>query len=63
MHGLFTSCVGNARVAGMAADVGLVGLKYNVIAAVFFVSDLILDVISLLTTCLKIPYALAEVPS
>ncbi|KAF4598010.1 hypothetical protein EYR40_006359 [Pleurotus pulmonarius] len=29
--------IGNARVAGMAADVGLVGLKYNVIAAVFFI--------------------------
>ncbi len=36
-------CVGNARVAGMAADVGLVGLKYNVIAAVFFVCDPVFD--------------------
>ncbi|KAL0956743.1 hypothetical protein HGRIS_002862 [Hohenbuehelia grisea] len=31
------SNIGNARVAGMLKDVNLVGLKYNVIAAVFFI--------------------------
>ncbi|KAH6885643.1 major facilitator superfamily domain-containing protein [Coprinopsis sp. MPI-PUGE-AT-0042] len=31
------SNIGNARIAGMADDVGLTGLKYNVVAAVFFV--------------------------
>ncbi|EAU90945.1 hypothetical protein CC1G_02332 [Coprinopsis cinerea okayama7 len=29
--------IGNARIAGMSEDVGLDGLKYNVVAAVFFV--------------------------
>lgn len=27
---------GNAKIAGMAKDVHLVGLRYNIIAAVFF---------------------------
>ncbi|KAH6885642.1 major facilitator superfamily domain-containing protein [Coprinopsis sp. MPI-PUGE-AT-0042] len=31
------SNIGNARIAGMADDVGLTGLKYNIVAAVFFV--------------------------
>jgi len=31
------SNIGNAKVAGMAHDLNLVGLKYNVAAAVFFV--------------------------
>ncbi|TFK67361.1 MFS general substrate transporter [Pluteus cervinus] len=31
------SNIGNARVAGMATDAHLDGLKYNVIAAVFFI--------------------------
>ena len=30
--------VGNAKVAGMAKDLHLVGLRYNIAAAVFFVS-------------------------
>jgi hypothetical protein len=29
--------IGNAKVAGMAKDLKLVGLKYNIAAAVFFV--------------------------
>ena len=32
------SNIGNAKVAGMAKDLKLVGLKYNIAAAVFFVS-------------------------
>lgn len=31
--------VGNAKIAGMATDLNLVGLRYNTIAAVFFVSS------------------------
>lgn len=29
---------GNAKIAGMATDLNLVGLRYNIVAAVFFVS-------------------------
>ena len=32
------SNIGNAKVAGMAKDLKLIGLKYNIAAAVFFVS-------------------------
>jgi hypothetical protein len=31
------SNIGNAKVAGMSEDLDLVGLKYNIAAAVFFV--------------------------
>lgn len=33
------SNIGNAKVAGMAHDLNLVGLKYNLAAALFFVSE------------------------
>lgn len=33
------SNIGNAKVAGMAKDLKLVGLKYNIAAAIFFVSS------------------------
>ncbi|KAJ3568006.1 hypothetical protein NP233_g5997 [Leucocoprinus birnbaumii] len=36
--------IGNARIAGMAHDVGLVGLRYNVIAAVFFITYALAEV-------------------
>ncbi|KIY44238.1 MFS general substrate transporter [Fistulina hepatica ATCC 64428] len=36
--------IGNAKIAGMTSDVGLVGLQYNIIAAVFFVSYAFADV-------------------
>lgn len=47
LHGLpralelneFALRVGNAKIAGMATDLKLVGLRYNIIAAVFFVSS------------------------
>ncbi|KXN82015.1 hypothetical protein AN958_03313 [Leucoagaricus sp. SymC.cos] len=48
--------IGNARIAGMAKDAKLTGLRYNVIAAVFFTDYAA-------SCALKIPYALAEVPS
>ena len=35
--------LGNAKVAGMAADLKLVGLKYNIAAAVFFVRVTVLN--------------------
>ncbi|KAJ7594505.1 major facilitator superfamily domain-containing protein [Mycena floridula] len=41
--------IGNAKVAGMAKDLNLGGLKYNIIAAVFFAS--------------RVPYSFIEVPS
>ena len=37
------SNIGNARIAGMGKDLELVGLKYNIAAAVFFVSGSPLD--------------------
>lgn len=36
------SNIGNAKVAGMSKDLGLIGLKYNIAAAIFFVGSLIL---------------------
>ena len=32
------SNIGNARVAGLATDLGLKGLQYNICAAVFFIT-------------------------
>ncbi|KAG8681941.1 hypothetical protein FRC08_015314, partial [Ceratobasidium sp. 394] len=32
------SNIGNAKVAGLTADIGLKGLQYNVCAAVFFIT-------------------------
>lgn len=37
MSSLLTPTSGNARIAGMGTDLHLVGLKYNIAAAVFFV--------------------------
>lgn len=34
--------LGNAKVAGMETDLNLVGLEYNIVAAVFFVRIYIL---------------------
>ena len=31
--------IGNAKIAGMSADLHLIGLRYNTAAAVFFVSS------------------------
>ncbi|KAF9449671.1 MFS general substrate transporter [Macrolepiota fuliginosa MF-IS2] len=44
--------IGNARIAGMATDVGLTGLRYNVIAAVFFIPYALAEVPS--NICLKL---------
>ena len=35
--GLMLHLSGNAKVAGLSTDLNLVGLKYNIAAAVFFV--------------------------
>ncbi|KAG5639044.1 hypothetical protein H0H81_007658 [Sphagnurus paluster] len=46
------SNIGNARIAGMAKDLDLVGLKYNIVVAVFFILYAFAEVPSNL--CLKI---------
>ncbi|KAF5335197.1 hypothetical protein D9611_010915 [Ephemerocybe angulata] len=44
--------IGNARIAGMAVDAHLDGLKYNVVAAVFFIPYALAEVPS--NVCLKL---------
>lgn len=44
--------IGNARIAGMAVDAKLTGLRYNVIAAVFFIPYALFEVPS--NICLKL---------
>lgn len=46
------SNIGNARIAGMAADAHLEGLRYNVVAAVFFIPYAFAEVPS--NICLKL---------
>ncbi|KAJ7217701.1 major facilitator superfamily domain-containing protein [Mycena pura] len=53
--------VGNAKVAGMAKDADLIGFRYNIIAAVFFVGCV--PFFLPFAHYRQIPYALAEVPS
>lgn len=60
------SNIGNAKVAGMAKDLKLIGLKYNIAAAVFFVSIRPIPewwIWGVWLFTLQIPYGLAEVPS
>jgi hypothetical protein len=54
---------GNAKVAGLGKDLNLVGLQYNIVAAVFFVSDFTPSSLHFVTPHIKVPYALFEVPS
>ena len=52
---------GNAKIAGMSKDLNLIGLRYNIAAAVFFVSRLLItfiegrieSIVSYLTASLK----------
>lgn len=43
LNDLLLQYVGNAKIAGMATDLKLVGLRYNIIAAVFFVSSALIS--------------------
>lgn len=55
------SNIGNARIAGMAVDAKLTGLKYNVVAAVFFISYALGEVPS--NICLKLVRPSIWIPS
>ncbi|KAF5346736.1 hypothetical protein D9756_010402 [Leucocoprinus leucothites] len=55
------SNVGNARIAGMLEDAGLTGLRYNVIAAVFFIPYALAEVPS--NICLKLVRPSRWIPS
>ena len=59
-----SSNLGFAKVAGMAEDLNLVGLRYNIAAAIFFVRSY--SLVQYMPDAFyghQIPYCLVEVPS
>jgi hypothetical protein len=59
-----SSETGFARIAGMAEDLHLVGLRYNIAAAILFVRTCFLvDYITDVLAGHQIPYCLVEAPS
>lgn len=59
----FITILGNARVGGMATDLHLVGLRYNIAAAVLYVRISSLFLKHGMMMLAQVLYIVAEIPS